>query len=99
MLRYVYEVRDDIDPEDTETKLIQVMDEVRKEDIMTVAEKLRKEGEIRSEIRGEIRGKIETYKELLVSGFLSKEMVEQKLAEMERKLKETYRQGRAETAH
>jgi len=95
VLRYVYDVRDDMDPEETETKLIQVMDESRKEDIMTVAERLRREGEI----RGEIRGKIETYKELLSSGFLSKEMVDQKLAELERKLKETYRQGRPETVH
>ncbi|MEZ4529100.1 MAG: Rpn family recombination-promoting nuclease/putative transposase [Desulfobacterales bacterium] len=95
ILRYVYDVRDDMDPEETETKLIQVMDESRKEDIMTVAEKLRKEGEI----RGEIRGEIKTYRQLLASGLLSKEMAEQKLAELERILKELGGQDRKETEH
>ncbi|MEZ4525584.1 MAG: Rpn family recombination-promoting nuclease/putative transposase [Desulfobacterales bacterium] len=91
VLRYVYDVRDDMDPEETETKLIQVMDETRREDIMTVAEKLRKEGEI--------RGKIETYKELLASGLLSKEMVGQKLAELEQKLRELAGQGGTAAEH
>jgi hypothetical protein len=50
---------------------------------MTVAERLRKEGEI----RGEIRGEIKTYEELLAGGLLSKEMVNQKLAKLNRKLK------------
>ena len=46
VLRYMYDVRDDIDPEETEAKLIRVMDEDKKEFIMTVAERLRKEGDI-----------------------------------------------------
>jgi predicted transposase YdaD len=58
------------------------MGEDKKEDIMTVAERLRQEGEV----RGEIRGEIKTYKELLASGLLSKELVEQKIAELNRKL-------------
>ncbi len=95
VLRYMYDVRDDIDSDETETKLIRVMDEDKKEVIMTVAERLRKEGEI----RGEIRGEIKTYEELLASGLLSKDMVDRKLAELNRKLKETITQGRAATEH
>ncbi len=91
VLRYVYEVRDDIDPEETETKLIQVMDEDRREVIMTVAERLRKEGEV--------RGEIKTYRQLLASGLFSKEMVEQKLAELEQKLMELAEKGGKETEH
>lgn len=91
VLRYVYEVRDDMDPWETETKLIQMMDEARKEDIMTVAEKLRKEGEI--------RGEIKTYRQLLASGFLPKKIVDQKLAELEQKLMELTGQDRKETEH
>jgi len=82
VLRYVYSVRDDLDPGETEIKLILAMGEDKKEDIMTVAERLRQEGEV----RGEIRGEIKTYKELLASGLLSKELVEQKIAELNRKL-------------
>jgi len=62
---------------------------------MTVAERLRKEGES----RGEIRGKIEVYKELMTSGLLSKEIAEQKIAELERKLKEVTGQSRSDTEH
>ncbi len=82
VLRYIYNVRDDIDPEETEKKLIQVIDEDKKEGVMTVAEKLRKEG--RKE--GAIYGKMETYQELLASGLLPKDLVEQKLAELNQKL-------------
>ncbi len=92
-------VRDDLDPIETETKLIQYMDEDKKEAVMTVAERLRKEGEIRGELRGEIRGEIKTYKALLESGFLSKEMVEQKLAELNRKLEEIAGRASDETEH
>ena len=95
VLRYMYDVRDDIDPNETETKLVRVIDENKKEAIMTVAERLRKEGEI----RGEIQGKIETYKELLADGFLSKEMVDQKLAELNRKLKEATVHSQPDMAH
>jgi len=62
---------------------------------MTVAERLRKEGEI----RGEIRGEIKTYRELLAGRLLSKEMVNQKLAELNRKLKEMTGHGRLNTEH
>ena len=91
VLRYMHEVRDDIDPDEMETKLIRVMDEDKKEIIMTVAERLRKEGKI--------QGKIETYNELLADGFLSKEMVDQKLAELNRKLKEATVQNQPDMAH
>jgi len=66
---------------------------------MTVAERLRKEGEIRVEIQGKIQGEIKTYEELLASGLLSKEMAKPKLAELNRKLKETITQGRVVTEH
>jgi len=89
VLRYMYDVRDDIDPEETETKLIRVMDEDKKEVIMTVAENLRKEGEI--------RGEIKTYKELLARGILTKDMASQKLAELNQKLKEMLTQERVVT--
>ena len=85
VLRYVYDARDDLDPEETETKLVRVIDEDKKEAIMTVAERLRQEGEI--------RGEIKTYKKLLASGFLSKELVDQKLDELNRKLKKMTGKG------
>jgi hypothetical protein len=62
---------------------------------MTVAERLRKEGEV----RGEIRGEIKTYKALLASGLLSKEMVEQKLAELNQKLEKVKADSNSETEH
>lgn len=99
VLRYVYNVRDDLDPKETETKLIRVIDEDKKEAIMTVAERLRKEGEVRGEIRGEIKGEIKTYKKLLASGLLSKEMVEQKLAELNQKLENVKANSTSETEH
>ncbi len=86
VLRYIYNVRDDIDPEKTEKKLVQVIDEDKKEGVMTVAEKLRKEGEKRGEKRGAIYGKIELCQEFLAKGLLSKDMAEQKIAELNRKL-------------
>jgi hypothetical protein len=82
VLRYIYNVRDDVDPVETEKKLVQVIDEDNKEGVMTVAEKLRREG--RKE--GAIYGKMETYQELLASGLLPKDLVEQKLAELNQKL-------------
>jgi len=91
VLRYMHEVRDDIDPDEMETKLIRVMDKDKKEIIMTVAERLRKEGKI--------QGKIETYNELLADGFLSKEMVDQKLAELNRKLKKATMHNQPDMAH
>lgn len=107
ILRYVYDVRDDLDPDETEAKLIQAIDKEKKEGFMTVAERLRKEGEIRGEIRGkilgEIRGKIlgeiKTYKKLLSRGLLSKELVEDKIAELERKLKKLGPPNHPETEH
>ncbi len=66
---------------------------------MTVAERLRKEGEVRGEIRGEIKGEIKTYKKLLASGLLSKEMVEQKLAELNQKLENVKANSTSETEH
>ena len=86
VLRYVYEVRDDVDPKETENKLVGVVDEEAKEGVVTVAEKLRKEGEI--------RGRIETCRELLAGGPLSREALERKLAELERKLREIGEEGR-----
>lgn len=92
VLRYIYDVRDDIEPKEIEAKLINAFDEDKKEDIMTAAERLRKEGEKRGEIkgekRGEIKGKIEVYKELLANGLLPKKVAEQKIAELNKKLNE-----------
>ncbi len=58
---------------------------------MTVAERLRKEGEV--------RGEIKTYKELLAGGLLSKEMVEQKLAELNQKPENVATKTPNETEH
>ncbi len=95
VLRYLYDVRDDMDPEKTETKLIRVMDEDKKEVIMTVAKRLRKEGEM----RGEIRGEIKTYEELLARGLLPKEIADLKLDELYRKLKAQTQQEKPTTEH
>ena len=86
-------MRDDIDPEDTQKKLIQVIDEDKKEGVMTAAEKLRKEGEKRGEKRGEIWGEIKTYQELLASGLLSEAMVAPKIAELNRELEKLTREN------
>ena len=96
VLRYLYAVRDDMDPEETEKKLVSAIDEDKKEGIVTVAEKLRNEGRVEGEIQGKIEGKIEgeiqgeikTYKELLAKGLLPKDMAAQKLEELNRKLEE-----------
>lgn len=93
VLRYIYSVRDDIDPEETEKKLIQVIDEDKKEGVMTVAERLRREGEIRGEERGEVRGKIKLCQELLANGLLPKDMVEQKIAQLNRELEKLTRES------
>jgi predicted transposase YdaD len=84
VLRYVYDVRDDVDPQEIESKIVRVIDEDKKGDIVTVAERLRREGEI----RGEIQGEIKTYKDLLTKGILPQDMVAQKLEELNRKLEE-----------
>ena len=88
VLRYLYEVRDDMDPEETESKLVRAIDEDKKEGVVTVAEKLRNEGRVEGEIQGEIQGEIKTYKELLAKGLLPEDMAAQKLEELNRKLAE-----------
>ena len=95
VLRYIYNVRDDIDLEETEAKLIQVIDADKKEGVMTVAERLRREGEI----RGEIRGKIKICQEFLAGGLLSKDMVEQKIAELNRELEKLTRESATYPEH
>ncbi len=95
VLRYIYNVRDDIDPEETEKKLIQVIDEDKKEGVMTVAERLRQEGEI----RGEVRGKIELWQELLASGLLSKDIADQKIAQLNRELEKLTRESATYPEH
>ena len=98
-LRYIYNVREDIDPKETEAKLIQVIDEDKREDVMTAAEKLRKEGRKEGEKRGTIYGKIVTYQELLSSGLLPKDMVEQKIAQLNRELEKLTRESATYLEH
>ena len=61
---------------------MQAFDEDRKGDIMTIADELRMEGEI----RGEIRGEIKIYRELMEGGLIPRELAEQKIAELSGKL-------------
>jgi predicted transposase/invertase (TIGR01784 family) len=91
VLRYIYNVRDDIDPEETEKKLIQVIDEDNKEGVMTVAERLRQEGEV--------RGKIQLWQELLANGLLPKDMVEQKITQLNRELEKLTKKSTTYSEH
>ncbi len=59
---------------------------------MTIADELRMQGEI----KGEIKGKIETYQELLNNGLIPRELAEQKIAELKKKLEEVSFQFQAE---
>ncbi|MDM8523018.1 Rpn family recombination-promoting nuclease/putative transposase [Desulfococcaceae bacterium HSG8] len=84
VLRYICHTSDALSWKDMETKLIQAFDEDRKGDIMTIADELRMEGEI----RGEIRGEIKMCRELMEKGFIHREVAEQKIAELSKKLEE-----------
>jgi hypothetical protein len=95
VLRYIYNVRDDIDPEETEKKLIQAIDEDKKEGVMTVAERLRREGEI----RGEILGKIQICQEFMANGLLPKDMADQKIAQLNRELEKLTRESATYPEH
>ena len=53
----------------------------------------RREGEKRGEKRGKIQGEIKTYQELLASGLLPKDMVEQKIAQLNRELEQLTRES------
>ncbi len=88
VLRYIYHACDTVTPEDVETKLLQALDEDKKGVLMTIAEQLRAEGEIKGRTEGEIKGKIELYQELVGSGLISRGMAEQKVADLMRKLEE-----------
>ncbi|MDM8523567.1 hypothetical protein QUF80_09375 [Desulfococcaceae bacterium HSG8] len=66
-----------------ETKLIQAFDEDRKGDIMTIADELRMEGEI--------RGEIKMCRELMEKGLIRRELAEQKIAELSKKLEDLRR--------
>jgi len=83
ILRYICNTSDALTWKEMETKLVQTFDEDRKGDIMTIADELRMEGEI----RGEIRGEIKIYRELMESGLIPREPAEQKIAELSRKLR------------
>ena len=82
ILRYICNTSDALTWKEMETKLVQTFDEDRKGDIMTIADELRMEGEI----RGEIRGEIKIYRELMESGLIPREPAEQKIAELSEKL-------------
>ncbi len=57
---------------------MQAFEEDRKGEIMTIAEELRMEGEI--------RGKIEMCRELMENGLIPRELAERKIAELSEKL-------------
>ncbi len=106
VLRYICHTSDALSWKDMETKLTQAFDEDRKGDIMTIADELRKEGEIKGEIRGEIRGEIKgeirgeirgeikgeirgeikMCRELMDKGIIPRELAEQKIAELSKRL-------------
>jgi len=86
VLRYICHTSDALSWKDMETKLTQAFDEDRKGDIMTIADELRKEGEIRGELRGEIKGEIKMCRELMDKGIIPRELAEQKIAELSKRL-------------
>ncbi|MCP4348326.1 MAG: Rpn family recombination-promoting nuclease/putative transposase [Desulfobacterales bacterium] len=99
VLRYICHASDTLTWKDMETRLIQAFEDDRKGVIMTIADELRMQGEIKGEIKGkikgeikgEIKGKIKTYQELLNYDALPSELAEQarqKIAELKKKLKE-----------
>ena len=79
ILRYICNTSDALTWKEMETKLVQAFDEDRKGDIMTIADELRMEGEI--------RGEIKIYRELMESGLIPRELAEQKIAELSGKLR------------
>ncbi|MCP4347105.1 MAG: Rpn family recombination-promoting nuclease/putative transposase [Desulfobacterales bacterium] len=76
VLRYIYNVTEEASHKQIETKIVQVLDESRKGDIMTIAERLKTEG------------KIETYQDLLDKGLLPKELAEREIAKLKKKLEQ-----------
>ncbi|WP_245532038.1 hypothetical protein [Desulfobacter postgatei] len=58
VLRYLFNTMDDISAEAIREVAEQALSAKEGEYIMTLAERLRKEGEIRGEIRGELRGEL-----------------------------------------
>ena len=78
VLRHICHTSDTLTREEMETKLVQAFDEDRKGDIMTIADELRMEGEI--------RGEIKTYQRLMDNGLIPRELAEKKIAELSEKL-------------
>jgi hypothetical protein len=58
---------------------------------MTVAERLRQEGEV--------RGKIQLWQELLANGLLPKDMVEQKITQLNRELEKLTKKSTTYSEH
>jgi hypothetical protein len=76
VLRYLFNTIDDISAETIKEVAEQALSKSEGEYIMTLAEKLRKEGEIRGEVRGrlegEVRGKLEGMKDAIELGMVLK---------------------------
>jgi len=82
VLRYICHTSEALSWKEMEVKLVQAFEEDRKGDIMTIADELRMEGEI----RGEIKGEIKTYQRLMDNGLIPREVAEKKIAELSEKL-------------
>ena len=82
VLRYICHTSEALSWKEMEVKLVQAFEEDRKGEIMTIAEELRMEGEI----RGEIKGEIKMCRELMEQGLIPRELAERKIAELSEKL-------------
>jgi len=90
ILRYIAETSDAITIDDIEKKLVPLIEHEKRGGIMTLAETLRKEGEIKGRKEGEIKGEIKLCQELLKDSLPKKlaDSLKQKISELTKKLED-----------
>lgn len=80
VLRYICHTSDALSWKGMETRLTQAFDEERRRYIMTIADELRREGEI--------RGEIKMCQKFMDKGLIPRELAEQEIAELSKRLEE-----------
>lgn len=98
MIHKAYDTLKDLSADEETRELAERREKALKDEAMFLNE-ARREGEKRGEKRGKIQGEIKTYQELLASGLLPKDMVEQKIAQLNRELKQLTRESATYPEH
>ncbi len=80
VLRYIFSIIQDGNEEKVKKIVVNTFSDKEGEYVMTLAERLHREGEIKGEKKGKIEGKIENLEELQRSGILTREQMEQFMA-------------------